>query len=125
MGRFASLAVGFLFGGYARYFLAARVYQGLGTTFPYGTLAVNLSGCLAIGFLDALAESRALLGPEARLLLMTGFCGAYTTFSTLILETSNLLGDGQAALALVNYLGSGLGGLLLFKLGAALGRLGG
>ena len=125
MGRLGSLAVGFLLGGYARYFLAARVYQGLGTAFPYGTLAVNLSGCLAIGFLDALAESRSLLGPEARLLLMTGFCGAYTTFSTLILETSNLLGDGQMLRALLNYFGSGLGGLLLFRLGALLGRMGG
>ncbi len=124
MGRLGSLAVGFLVGGYARYFLAAGVTRGLGPAFPYGTLAVNLSGCLAIGFFDALAESRALLGPEARLLLMTGFCGAYTTFSALILETSALAGQGQTIRALVNYVGSGVGGFILFRLGALLGRAG-
>ena len=122
MGRFGSLAAGFLAGGYARYFLTARLAQALGPAFPYGTLAVNLSGCLAIGFIDALAEGRKLVSPEARLLLVTGFCGAYTTFSALILETSDLLGSGQTARALLNYLGSGLGGFLLFRLGAWLGR---
>ena len=53
---------------------------------------------------------------------MTGFCGAYSTFSTLLLETSSLLGDGQWARAFANYFASGLLGLLLLHLGAALGK---
>ncbi len=118
-----SLAAGSLAGGFARYWLGGRVYQVWGASFPYGTLAVNLSGCFVIGLLDALAMERFVLGPSARLLLMTGFCGAFTTFSTLILETSNLMKGGDFVRALLNALGSLLLGLILFRLGALAGRL--
>ncbi len=121
--RWAILALGGFTGTAARYLLATAVYRATGAGFPYGTMVVNLSGCLLIGVLNSLAEMKFVLGPDARLLLMTGFCGAYTTFSTLILETSNLLRDGEVARALVNFLGSGLLGLLLFRLGAYLGAI--
>ncbi len=117
----AALIVGGVAGTLARYFLGGAVYGLTGTSFPYGTLVVNLSGCLLIGVFDRWALGRGLLSPTARLLLMTGFCGAYTTFSTLILETSALLDAGQLGRALVNFLGSGLLGLVLFRLGAYLG----
>lgn len=122
MGKWASLLVGTLAGGVARYLLAGTVYRVLGAGFPYGTLAVNLSGCLLIGILDAMAEDRFLLGPQARLLLMAGFCGAFTTFSTLILETDHLLRDGDWARAALNAGGSLLLGLLLFRLGLLAAR---
>jgi CrcB protein len=122
MAKMTALTIGFLTGGFARYALATRLYALTGTAFPWGTLAVNLSGCFLIGVFDSWAETRAVFGPEARLLLMTGFCGAYTTFSTLMLETNNLLADGQTARAMVNYFGSGLVGLALLRAGAALGK---
>lgn len=118
-----SLAVGSLAGGFARYWLAGAVYRGLGTSFPYGTLAVNMAGCFLIGLFDALASERFVLGPASRLLLMTGFCGAFTTFSTLALETSNLMKGGDFARALLNAAGSVVLGLILLRLGALAGRL--
>jgi CrcB protein len=85
-------------------------------------MAVNMTGCFLIGLFDSLAGEKFLLGPQARLLLMTAFCGAFTTFSTLILETSNLMKDGELWLAFVNSLGSLAFGLLLFRLGVWLGK---
>jgi len=63
------------------------------------------------------------LDPDARLLLMTGFCGAFTTFSTLILETSNIMNDGDFTRAAMNALGSFAVGMILFRLGTLAGRL--
>ncbi|MBI3554562.1 MAG: CrcB family protein [Elusimicrobia bacterium] len=123
MGKWMGLAAGSLAGGFARYFLATWVYGIAGTGFPYGTLLVNISGCFLIGLFDGLAEVRFLLGPDERILLMTGFCGAYTTFSTLILETSKLAGGGQWPRAAANFFGSGALGFLLFRLGAAVGGI--
>lgn len=117
MSKIIGLAAGTLVGGFCRYWLAGTIYGLMGVQFPYGTLVVNLAGCFAIGLLNALAEMKWLLGPEARILLMTGFCGAFTTFSTFMLETSNLLKDGEALRALINIAGSLIGGFILFRLG--------
>ncbi|HVE14928.1 MAG TPA: fluoride efflux transporter CrcB [Elusimicrobiota bacterium] len=119
--RWVLLSLGGVAGTLARYSLGAWIPQIAGSGFPYGTLAINLSACLLLGLLDSLAVVRGALGPEARLLMMTGFCGAYSTFSTWILETSNLIGDGQFFRAGANLFGSMLAGLLLFRLGAWLG----
>lgn len=67
--------------------------------FPAGTLVVNVTGSLLIGLLAGLGEARGLLGPDARLLLVTGLLGGYTTFSAFSLETLLLLRAGQTALA--------------------------
>ncbi|MBI3999157.1 MAG: fluoride efflux transporter CrcB [Candidatus Omnitrophica bacterium] len=107
-------------GTIARYLLSGAVYQVFGANFPYGTLAVNLIGCFVIGFLAALAEDKFLLGPNARLLLMAGFCGAFTTFSTFMLETANLMKDGETLRAFVNVIASVLVGFIVFKLGVFL-----
>ena len=122
MNRWLALVLGSIAGGFARYFAAGAVYNRLGAEFPHGTLVVNLSACLLIGFLDSLAE-RFLIGPETRVLLMTGFCGAYSTFSTFILETSNLVKDGEFFRAVINVVVSVGAGFLLFRLGAILGGL--
>ena len=111
MTRIGVLVLGSVTGGLARYFLAGAVYRFFGTQFPYGTLAVNLLGCLVIGFLSALSDEKFMLGPTARLLWMTGFCGAFTTFSTFMLETGNLLKDGDNWAALANVLVSVITGL--------------
>jgi CrcB protein len=115
------LSFGGVIGTIARYLLGAWVPAFAGSGFPYGTLTINLSACLLLGILDSLSVLRGSLSPEARLLLMTGFCGAYSTFSTWILETSNLISDGQMLRASVNFFGSAAAGLVLFRLGAWLG----
>lgn len=123
MDKWAGLVAGSVAGGVARYVLAGIVYQALGTRFPYGTLIVNLVGCFLIGVLNSLAEVKFLLGPNARVLLMIGFCGAFTTLSTLMLETSNLMKDGETARALANVAATIILGFLLFRVGEVLGEI--
>jgi len=72
---------------------------GAAAAFPVGTLVVNVSGSLLIGLLAGLAEAKSLLGPDARLLLVTGLLGGYTTFSAFSLETLVLLRAGQTVAA--------------------------
>lgn len=121
MLRWLSLSAGFLLGGGARVLVTQGICVSAGPAFPWGTFAVNLSGCFLIGLFNASADAKLNLGPAARLFLMAGFCGAYTTFSTLILETAALAADGQLLRALFNYMGSGVLGFLFFRLGAFLG----
>ncbi len=87
MSKILELIIGGSLGTCARYALAGAVYRVTGANFPYGTLAVNLSGCLLLGFLTTMAEKKFVLGSDVRTLLMIGFCGAFTTFSTFIFET--------------------------------------
>lgn len=123
MTKFVYLGIGSLAGGFARYFLAGAVYAGFGAAFPYGTLVVNLLGCFAIGFLSAIAEEKFFLGPDGRILLMTGFCGAFTTFSTFIFETGNLVKDGEFVRAFMNVALSVVAGFIVYRLGVVVGEL--
>jgi len=87
---------------------------------PWGTLAVNLSGCFLMGAFDAAAARRGLGGPHGRTMILTGFCGAYTTFSALIFELDALLRAAPlrgGAYVLVSV----AAGLALFRAGAFLG----
>ena len=123
MEKWLGLAAGGILGTFARYTLSGAIHRVFGITFPFGTLAVNLLGCFAIGFLAVLAEEKFLLGPAARMFLMIGFCGAFTTFSTFIFETSNLTKDGEMLYALANILLSVVLGFLVFRLGVMLARI--
>lgn len=89
--------------------------------FPAGTLVVNLTGSLLIGVLAGLAESRAVVGPEVRLLLVTGLLGGYTTFSAFSLETLTLLRAGQLGTALASVVLQVLLGLAAAFAGLTLG----
>jgi len=95
-------------GSVGRYYGASLIMQLSGGTFPLGTMFVNVTGAIVIGFVAGLAapESPFLISPRARLFLMTGVCGGYTTFSTFSLETFNLLNDGQWLTASLNAAGS-------------------
>ncbi len=123
MDKWIYLLVGGVVGTASRYGLAGFVSQRTGPGFPWGTLAVNVLGCLVIGFLDALFEKKFLLSPNYRILLMTGFCGAFTTFSTLILETSNLLKENELLYAFGNVTLSLVAGFAAFKLGSVIAEL--
>jgi len=122
MIKFINLVIGGAAGTIARYLLAGAVYRFTGTGFPYGTLIVNISGCFILGFLASLSDKKFMLGPDARLLLMIGFCGAFTTFSTLIFETDNLVRDGQAIRAFTNIFASVILGFILFRVGTFIGE---
>lgn len=95
------LAVAGALGTLARYGLAGLA-QRLGAGFPWGTLAVNLAGCFLAGLLWALFESRIAVAPQTRTVVMVGFLGAFTTFSTLILETGQMFGAAEWLHATVN-----------------------
>ena len=117
------IAVGGAVGAGARYLVDSWVSQ-LGTgAFPWGTLVVNLTGSFLLGLLFALATERGVLPADIRGPVMVGFIGAYTTFSTLMLETWRLGESAGLAPALANIVGSGILGLVAVGLGLAVGRM--
>ncbi len=116
------LIAGSAAGGLSRYYLGGFVQRASGGVFPYGTLAVNLAGCLLVGFIASIAGDRFPLSASARILLISGFCGAFTTFSAFMVESDLLLRSGHAWAALLNVLMSLVGGFALFRLGAFFGK---
>lgn len=110
-------------GTLARYGLASLVHQLARGVFPWGTLAVNLLGCLLFGAVWSLTEDRWSLSPELRVAVLVGFLGAFTTFSTFMFETGQLLRDSQWLFALGNLAFQNALGLVALFIGFALGRL--
>jgi len=103
MIRIVLVGVGSLVGGVLRYGLSTWVHRVLDNPwFPYGTLSVNVLGCLIIGFLAGLAETRMAFTSDARLFLLVGILGGFTTFSSFALETFSLARDTQNVAALMN-----------------------
>ena len=90
------VALGSAAGGVARFALTTFVQQRVSPDFPVGTLIVNISGSLLLGFLLRYALGSDAISAEARALVTTGFCGGYTTFSTFTYETLVLMEDGQS-----------------------------
>jgi CrcB protein len=117
------VAVGGAAGAVARYVVDGWVLERTSGELPWGTFVVNVSGAFLLGFLFALAIERDLLPAEVRGPLMIGFLGAYTTFSTLMLESWRLWEDGAVVLALGNLVGSVAVGMVAVVAGLALGRL--
>ena len=123
MNRFLFIALGAALGANARYWVTLWAANRFGTDYPTGTLLVNVTGSFLLGLLLALATGRLNLAPETRLLLLTGFLGAYTTFSTYAVESLALWSDAGWWPALRNiFLNNGLG-LGAALLGATLARL--
>lgn len=110
-------------GGVLRYLMSTGVQQLTGWVFPLGTFSVNMLGCLLIGFLAQLSESRGLFQNEAKLFLFVGLLGGYTTFSSFGYETIQLLRDGEFLLAVLNAVGQVVLGLLMVWLGMIVARL--
>ena len=123
--RYAALlfvGAGGFAGAVVRY-LVALALPFLGTGFPFGTLVVNVSGCLLIGFISELSITTTLVSPELRLLLATGFCGGFTTFSSYMFEIISLLRDGEMLYASLYLFGSIIGGVLCLYLGMQLAKI--
>jgi CrcB protein len=118
-----AVAGGAATGAVCRYLLGAWLAARLGTGFPYGTLLINLLGCLLIGLILTLAAERLALSEPLRLLLVTGLLGGFTTFSAFGYETYSLALRGQWPAATLYIAASVLGGLLCVLLGAWLARL--
>jgi CrcB protein len=123
MQKFLYLAIGGVAGTFARYLLTGALSLRAGTFFPWGTVAVNLCGCFLIGFLDVFLQKKFFLGPNGRVLLLSGFCAAFTTFSTLLLESSNLLKSHSYFYAFGNIALSLGAGFVLLRIGAGLAEL--
>ena len=121
MVKILLLISGGAIGTLARYSVSGVVHRWFGSSFPFGTLAVNLIGSLIIGFLWGLFEREALT-PNIRSFLFIGVLGGFTTFSSFSLETYNLFRDGETKWALVNILANNIVGLLLVFAGLVLAR---
>jgi CrcB protein len=116
------VALGGAAGAAARYVVDGFIAERTAGAFPWGTFAINVSGSLVLGLLFALAIERDVLPAGVRAPLMIGFVGAYTTFSTLMLESWRLWEDGAVGLALANLVGSSVVGLVALVVGLSLGR---
>lgn len=103
MGKLFLAGIGGFVGSVLRYSVSGWVQDlSRSIAFPYGTLAVNLIGCLTIGFLSQLAETRGVFTAETRTLVFVGVLGGFTTFSAFGNETINLWREGETGLALIN-----------------------
>lgn len=118
-----AISFGAIAGALSRYYLGIWFAGRLGRTFPYGTLFVNLSGSLAMGFFVTLVLERAIVvSPEVRLFVAVGFLGSYTTFSTYELDTIALLRSQHLWLAGLYWLGSAFLGAIGVYLGIVAAR---
>ena len=120
MNKLFLVALGGLLGTLCRYALSTWVDARSRSTFPYGTLAVNLLGCFIAGFLFPLLEQA--VSPEVRLAVFAGFLGGFTTFSAYGLQTFALANDGMLSLAALNVLVSNAAGLGMVWVGSSLSR---
>ena len=117
------IGLGGFAGAVSRYLVSGLVYRLPGTEmFPYGTLVVNMIGCLLIGLGGGLMESRQLFSPEARSFIFIGLLGGFTTFSTFAFESFNLTREGQLLATASNVLAHVLLGLAMVWLGNVIAR---
>ena len=122
--RLSLIGAGGFTGAVLRFLVSSWVQGRSGSMmFPFGTLAVNMIGCLLIGFLSALVEIKAMFSPETRSFILIGLLGAFTTFSTFGNETLNLIRASRIELALLNAGGQVLVGVFLVWLGRILAGL--
>lgn len=117
------ISIGGILGANARYLLADWAAQKFGTVFPYGTFIINISGAFALGLFMAFLQDRAFIHPNYRFFFATGFCGAYTTFSTLTYESLRLFQDGSILMGFTNIVGSMVVGMSAVFIGFAVGRM--
>ena len=122
METFLLISVGAILGANLRYWVGGWAASRFGTSFPYGTLIINLTGSFILGLFITLATERLLLDPRWRLVVAIGFLGGYTTFSSYTFESMTLILDNQWIPGLLNLFGSAFLGGLAVLLGILLAR---
>ncbi|MFQ3550256.1 MAG: fluoride efflux transporter CrcB [Armatimonadota bacterium] len=116
------LIAGGALGTLCRYGVQVLSVKSFGPSFPIGTLIVNLAGCFLIGLLFAIAEHKAHINPAMKMFLITGFLGAFTTFSTLGIESMNLAVNVSKTMAITNLAVNNIAGVLLVLAGLHIGK---
>jgi CrcB protein len=122
MANIFIIGIGGFLGAISRYGVALWIGQRWGRNFPLGTFVINVSGSFLIGLLMSLFTERFMVNPQWRLMLVVGFLGAYTTFSTFEYETGTLMKDGEWLIAMLNVLLSVIVGFIALKLGEVIAK---
>jgi len=123
MSKLFLIGVAGFIGTLSRYWMSGVIARRYGETFPTGTLLVNLVGCFLVGLLFYLMEERFLVNQTVRAVVLIGFLGGFTTFSSFGLQTFTLLQDREFAFAILNLTASNIVGLLLVWAGYSLARI--
>jgi len=123
LGNLLVISLGAIFGANARYLISRYSVKLIGSAFPWGTLFINVVGSAIVGFFVVYAGERVILDPRWRLLVVVGFCGAFTTFSSYAFESMALFEQGQWQLMAANVLASNLLCLMGAVAGMALARV--
>lgn len=110
-------------GALCRYFLAGWSQRLFPMTFPGGTFVVNMLGCLLFGLVWGILEERELLDSQWRYVVLVGFMGAFTTFSTFAFESAGLMQSGRFVSLLINVMGQNVLGIVCVVLGISLSRV--
>jgi CrcB protein len=105
---FLVISIGAIFGANARWVISRFAARIISPVFPYGTLFINVTGSFIVGFFMIWSSERVLLDPRWRLLVVVGFCGAFTTFSSFAFETMAYFQQGQWILMLANFISNNL-----------------
>jgi fluoride exporter len=121
--KYLLIGTGGFAGAIARYWVGTAVTQRIGLRFPFGTFVVNLTGCFLIGFFMHLLAERGMLDLHWLYVVVIGFIGAYTTFSTFEYETLRELLDGQFTTGVLYIFSSILAGLVMIRLGSTAAEL--
>ena len=122
MESFLAISLGAILGANARYWLGVWAAQKLGTSFPYGTLIINVTGSLILGLFLTLISGHYMVDARWRMFVAVGFLGAYTTFSTYTYESVFLIMNGKAWAGLLNLFGSSILGAIAVTAGILLGQ---
>jgi CrcB protein len=120
------VAIGAILGALSRFYIAELIQYLFSQEWVFlATFFVNVSGCLVIAYIFTMVkENIRIIAPELGLMIATGFCGSYTTFSTYSLEVNKFLEQGNVTFGLIYWLGSVLGGMITLKIGVTLARTG-
>jgi CrcB protein len=117
------ISLGAIPGALSRYYITIWLAKWLGTHFPFGTFVINLSGALLIGFFATLTDARVIVPSDLQLLIIVGFLGSYTTFSTYALDTVFLLRSGSRFKSLLYCIGSIVLGRVCLKIGIIIAEI--